>query len=389
MNLIKVPEMCCGCNACSSICNKKCVVLKKDQEGFIYPQINIDNCINCSLCEKVCPMTNELSVDNCSDTICYAVCNKDKKIRLKSSSGAFFWILTEYVISQNGVVFGAKLDADLHVVHGYAETLSDCTAFIGSKYMQSNIGNAFLDAREFLNNGRLVLFSGTGCQISGLRNFLKKRYNNLICQDIACHGVTSELLFDNYREYLEKKYGTEITCINFRDKSSGWKGYSVRADFRNNYHYIKNAEDDLFMRAYRSKYYLRPSCYECKFRGIDRASDFTLADFWGVDRLMPEIDDDCGTSLVFIHSDKGRQIFEKINDKIISKMVDVQNAVEENPSLIVSFERPKSRGKFIDSVKKTGINKAVRKYCKKKITVYELKIKIVKLIKKTKRTFSL
>ena len=182
---------CCGCHACDNVCPKNCIKIIIDEEGFLYPKINKDICISCNLCEKVCPLIN--SIDNNEfKSIAYACKNRNEQVRINSSSGGIFFLLCEEVINKNGVVFGATFDDNFNVKHSFTETLEECKAFRGSKYVQSSIGDMYKHAKRFLDQDRTVLFTGTQCQIKGLNIFLGKSYKNLLTVDVICHGVPSQ-----------------------------------------------------------------------------------------------------------------------------------------------------------------------------------------------------
>ena len=200
---IKEKNNCCGCSACVQICPKQCISMAADNEGFLYPQVNSAICIDCGLCEKVCPVINQSAPRE--PLVVYAAKNNNEDIRLKSSSGGIFTLLAEKVIEEGGVVFGAKFDADWNVVHDYTETIEGLAAFRGSKYVQSIIGDNFKTAKQFLNNGRKVLFSGTPCQIAGLKKYLRKEYDNLLTVDVVCHGVPSPMVWRDYLDYKRAK----------------------------------------------------------------------------------------------------------------------------------------------------------------------------------------
>lgn len=363
---------CCGCYACYNACPNNCIRMERDTEGFFYPKVDQSSCVACGICEKLCPTE---SFRKEIKTIGLAAKNIDDVVRKNSSSGGVFYLLAQYVISHNGIVFGAYLDENLNVVHGYAETMKECEKFRGSKYVQSEIGASFKFAKDFLQLGRLVYFSGTACQIAGLKAYLGKEYDNLICQDIACHGVTCDLLWTKYINYQEQKNHSKIVRFDFRNKVSGWKQYSICAMFENGKQKKILAYDDLYMRAFLSKLYLRPSCYSCKTKGLKREADITLADFWGVEHVMPEMDDDMGTSLVLIHSKKGKECIEEISDKMKIALVDLNLAVNYNPAIVKSGELPLNRDEFITDINNYDFKKVVKRYCGDSF-VLNIKVKI-------------
>lgn len=334
---------CCGCSACVQRCPKQCIRLEEDTEGFLYPQVDKETCIKCGLCEKVCPILNQ--ADKLSVLEVLAVKNPDDEERMNSSSGGVFLPLAREVINQGGVVFGAVYDESWEVHHVYAEKIEDVYPMMGSKYLQSKIGNSFKDAERFLKQGREVLFVGSPCQIAGLRTYLRnKQYPNLLAVDFLCHGVPSPGV---WRRYLAETYGgydakeqsrlqatagkksvllsslnatSPIGDIKFRDKrESGWKKYrfvvlkksASKADqntvLSSDIHYMNP-----FMQGFLFDIYLRPSCYACKCKNGVNHSDMTIADFWGINQSAPEFDDDKGVGLVLLNTKKGEEYFSRL-----------------------------------------------------------------------------
>lgn len=367
--MIKITDKsdCCGCKACIQVCPQKCISMFEDEEGFLYPQVNQEKCIDCGLCEKVCPVLNQNLPRKPLKT--YAVKNKDEKIRLKSSSGGVFTLLAEYIINRNGVVFGAKFDKKWKVIHDYTETIEGLANFRGSKYVQSDIGNCFNEAREFLKKGRLVLFTGTPCQIAGLKLFLRKEYENLITVDVACHGVPSPKIWKEYLTELKKEFENkthnskaEISQVFFRDKSTGWKQYCfnikgflmfkrANTEKREKFDFREFSSQNLFMKGFIGDLYLRPSCFSCPSKELKSGSDITIADFWGVNITIPEIDDDKGISLVFCNTKKGEDFFENL-PHLFKKETDYLSAVKYNSAIISSVSEPPKRGIFYQNYSK-------------------------------------
>lgn len=323
--MIKIArkEECTGCHGCYNVCPKKCIDMNFDEEGFLYPSVDSDKCLECGLCEKVCPIIHIVEVEN--DPIAIGCYNKDEKIRMESSSGGIFTLISELVIQSGGVVFGAEFDENYNVRHSYVDNMEDLQKFRGSKYVQSTIGNSYYDVKKFLEQGRQVLFSGTPCQIAGLKRYLRKDYDNLICQDIVCHGVPSTYVWEHYKKFIAN--GRRISGVKFRDKSTGWKTYSLQIDFDDGSSYNDIGNENSYIKGFVKDFYLRPSCYECKYKTLHRESDITLADFWGIEANEPELDDNKGTSLIFINSDKGRITFEDIKKDIVFKILDIKKAI--------------------------------------------------------------
>lgn len=380
---IKDKKNCCGCYACYNICPKQCIEMKSDNEGFWYPKINKEQCINCNLCEKVCPIINPIEREN-SKKISYAAMNRNEQVRLDSSSGGIFSILAEDIIKNNGVVYGASFDKYFNVKHKRIVSITDIELLRGSKYVQSSIGDIYKQVKTDLENNKQVLFTGTPCQVEGLKSFLRKEHNNLITMDFICHGVPSPIVWEKYIEEKknENNKSKQIRNIYFRNKDIGWKLFSLKIIFDKNI-YINNLNDDIFMKGFLQDVYLRPSCYQCKFKKLNRASDITVADFWGIENVLPKMDDDKGTSLVVIHSEKGKQLFDKLSDNMILSEINLNDGIKYNPSMVTSVRYNKKRKDFfaelnagenlIDLIEKyTRLSFKQRVKCKIKSAIKEL-----------------
>lgn len=336
---IKDKRDCCGCAACVQRCPKRCISLKEDEEGFLYPVADESVCINCGLCEKVCPIINRAEKLPVKEVL--AVKNRDEAERMASSSGGVFIALAKKTMEKGGVVFGAVFDENWEVRHTYAETLDCVRPMMGSKYVQSRIEDSYCEAEKFLKQGREVLFTGSPCQIAGLHSYLRKDYPNLLAVDFLCHGVPSPGVWRRYlrealqdavlREAAEKntvlssslKSVPVITGIEFRDKTHcGWKKYSFvvrgsasKAD-KNSVLLSDIHSDNPFMRGFLANIYLRPSCYRCLCKNGVSHSDLTIGDFWGIDYLMPDFDDDKGVGLVLVSTDKGKAVFDALDMEV-------------------------------------------------------------------------
>ena len=277
-----------------------------DEEGFLYPVVNQEICVGCNLCVKVCPVIQQ-GHDRFPLEV-YASRNKDTRILLESSSGGVFSLLASAVIRQGGVVFGVKFDKNWNTVHTWTDSEDGLAAFRGSKYVQSRVGNTFREAESFLKEGRQVLFSGTPCQIAGLKRFLRKDYEGLLTVEIVCHGVPSPLVWQHYLASLHPDE-ERITSISMRDKKEGWKRYRMEIRTGNKFLYAGMAADNLYCRGFLADLYLRPSCYACPVRKGKSGSDITIGDFWGIDSCFPSFDDDKGTGLVLIYTQKGMNLY--------------------------------------------------------------------------------
>jgi coenzyme F420-reducing hydrogenase beta subunit len=340
--------------------------MKPDNESFLFTKIDNDKCNNCGLCEKACPInkTQWQRTGGTKEVKAFAVINKNEEVRMNSSSGGVFTLLAEKIINEDGVVFGARFNEDWEVIHDYTETLDGLAAFRGSKYVQSGIGNTYKQVKDFLNDGegKKVLFSGTPCQIGGLKSYLQKDYENLFCVDIICHGVPSPKVWQKYVDFREEAAGGKTTKIATRRKNCGWLQYSVSFAFANKTEYCEIFQKDLFMQAFLKNLCLRKSCYNCGFKTTNRISDITIADFWGVQNIVPEMFDDKGTSLVLLQSVKGQEIFEKIKSDTSFTEVDCEKSLQFNSAAFRSPIKPKNRCKFMKKIDKNSFDKLVKKY---------------------------
>lgn len=373
-------QHCCGCAACVQRCPKHCISVQEDAEGFLYPKVDLSRCIDCGLCEKVCPELHAASARKPLAT--YAGKHKNDEIREGSSSGGVFTALAEKVIETGGVVFGARFDADWEVVHDYTETMAGLSVFRGSKYVQSRIGNSYTLAEQFLKSGRTVLFTGTPCQIAGLKLFLRKDYDQLLTVDVICHGAPSPGV---WRQYLQEEIarqrnrknanlpspisGSDVRVVDiaFRNKVPGWKKYSFALTLSAT---GKNGKDfsfcsripfteNLFMQGFLADLYLRPSCYACPAKGGQSNSDLTLGDFWGIQHVMPQLDDDKGISVVLVNTEKGQTLLDQT--KINVWPTDYLQVLPYNPALERSAQKPLKRERFYASGNNIPISKRIVK----------------------------
>ncbi|MBR2300843.1 MAG: Coenzyme F420 hydrogenase/dehydrogenase, beta subunit C-terminal domain [Bacteroidaceae bacterium] len=367
---INDPKECCGCSACAQRCPKQCITMLPDSEGFLYPVIDSQSCIDCGICEKVCPIINQAEPKE--PLKAYAAYNKDEQIRLKSSSGGIFTLLAQGTIEQGGVVFGVRFNEQWQPIFDYTETIEGIAPFRGSKYVQATVGNAYIQAETFLKAGRQVLFSGTPCQIAGLRRYLRKEYDNLLTVDIICHGVPSPKVWSMYLDEMSTRYrkrGHEranIESISFRDKSQGWKSFRMAIQFSNsklkkdNQIYSKTFYRDNYLRTFVSDTTLRPSCYSCPANQGKSHSDITIADFWGIDTIDPTFDDDKGCGAILINSDKGARTFPHAS--CVEREKPFRDIVNNNTSWHTSSTRPAKREEFFATLEHTqSVIKSVQK----------------------------
>ncbi|MDC7294803.1 Coenzyme F420 hydrogenase/dehydrogenase, beta subunit C-terminal domain [Butyrivibrio sp. DSM 10294] len=308
---------CCGCETCAQVCPRNCIEMVADKEGFKYPVIDKKKCVDCHLCEKCCPSLNKMNKvdaeEDTSKTDCYVARNQSTE-RLNSSSGGIFVLLAKKILSEGGVVFGAAFDSNWRVQQTECIDISDLDKLMRSKYVQSANNDSYKKAKEYLQAGRKVLYTGTACQIEGLKAFLGREYDNLFTADVLCHGVPSPKVWDLYVKELMAGHSSKISSINFRDKSLGWHDYSFKATFEDGSELSREYFRDPYMLLFIQNVILRPSCHFCKFKGFPRCSDITLGDAWGIEKKKPEMDDDKGTSVIICNSDKGMNLLEEIED---------------------------------------------------------------------------
>lgn len=340
-------KSCSGCHACANACPKQCIRMKADAEGFLYPEIDKAQCVDCHLCEKICPILNGACSDPQALQDAYAAYVQDDAVRKSSSSGGIFTLLAEQILGQGGVVFGAALAEDCRSVrHIGIETKEQLSLLRGSKYLQSTIGTTYREAKAFLDAGRPVLFTGTPCQIGGLYAYLRKHYDNLLTQDSLCHGAPSPKVWDSYVQLREQAAGAKAKAVSFRSKVTGWKTYSMVMQFENGTAYSSVHREDPFMKGFLSDLYLRPSCHACAFKTKQRQADITLADFWGVQNVLPKLDDNQGTSVIWVHSEKGRALFQQIRQQLNCETIEIGQALVYNSAALNSAQEPAGRKRF-------------------------------------------
>lgn len=377
MQKIIDKDNCTGCYACFNICPTKAIDMIEDEKGFKTYAIDKDKCINCGMCKKVCPVINNKEENK--DIEAFACMNKNENIRKESSSGGIFYLLAQYILEKKGVVFGASFDNNWDVEHTYIEKIEDIKKLMGSKYVQSTIGDSYEKVKEFLENDRYVLFTGTPCQIEGLNKFLGKEYDKLYTQDVICHGVPSPKVWRKYLQFRKMKDKKIPSNINFRNKEDGWQNFHIKFKYeRNSYKMLAN--NDIYMQSFLRNTILRDSCYNCHFKKLYRLSDITLADFWGVKRVLPEMNDNKGTSLIIVNSKKGQTLIKEINEKIEMKGVDIKEAIKYNPSMIKSVDKDEKREDFFDNIDKIEFDELVKKHTTGPKMINKIKSKVKALI---------
>lgn len=359
----KIGNKCTGCYACANTCPRDCIRMEENVEGFWFPKIDSAKCVSCDLCEKACPVLNPIPIDKTADDVkVYALVHKDDEIRRNSSSGGAFSAIAEYVLSQGGVVFGAAFDENFDVHHICVDNAADMHKLRGSKYVQSRIGDAYKQAKAHLKAGRLVFFTGTACQTSGLIGYLGRDYDNLITQDLICHGVPSPMAWRKYLKLREQLEKSRTEHIFFRDKTFGWHNWHVAFRFQNGSEYKQNQRDDMMTCAFLRGKISRECCYDCPFKQKYRLADFTLADYWGIEKIAPELDDDKGISSCYVNSTKAEKIMEAIAPKVMLQEMSLDTAVAHNEAMIESEKMRSDRAAFLRDLSRKSFDMVYGKY---------------------------
>lgn len=352
-------ECCSGCTACMNICPKKAIEMIEDEEGFKYPRIDKSKCINCKACIKICPNVKKDMSNSIKET--YGVKHKNDKERMTSRSGGVFIALSDYILDLKGVVYGAVLNKDFTVSHSRAENKEERDKFKGSKYIQSDMGNVIEDIKEDLRNNRKVLFSGTACQVAGVKSCISEKYqDNLYTCDLICHGVPSKKIFLEFLKYIEDTTGKKIKGFNFRDKKFGWESHYETIIFEDN----TQISTQYFRNLFYGHNILRPACYECNYANTHRPADITIADFWGIENIAPEFLDEKGVSLTIINNEKGKEWFEKVKTDLDVIKCNVEDCIKCTYTLNQPTPKPNTREEFWEEYKKREFKYIIEKYAK-------------------------
>lgn len=382
------PKKCTGCFACAQKCPRNCIHIVKDVEGFYVPQIEMSECIGCEVCEKTCPQMNPVLLHK--NIGAYAARMKNDEVLKLSTSGGIFAAAAIHILNEGGVVFGVEMTAEGVIRHTYIDSVEQLPILQGSKYVQSIIGDSYVKAKEFLVAGRSVLFSGTPCQIAGLRNYLQKTYDNLYTMDVICHGVPSQDFYLAYREWLEKKHGQKIKNWNFRDKSA--EGWNIVDKVYYEHKTVTQREMmDPFTRAFLDGYTYRESCYQCLYARGERIGDLTGGDYWGIKRHHPEFFSEKGISLLLVNTEQGKKLFDKISENLLF----IPSKLEWMQEINGNLKRPTIRSTKRDIIYTNLHNKSMSQFVKEDLKVNASKADIARSIfpykmrKQIKRLLSL
>ena len=361
---INLKSQCSGCGVCTAVCPVHCLELKTDREGFLYPECDAEKCIRCGICEKSCPVRSRTFLpERSAVNEAIAVVNKDEAVRLDSTSGGVFSALAADVFSRGGFVGGAVYLEDHSVKHILTDDPSKLADLRSSKYLESRFDEIFPEAKRLLDDGKELFITAAPCQISALYSYLKKDYENLLTCDFICLGVPSPEVFKSYMRQREKEAGSKAVAIKFKDKTYGWHNFSLRIDFENGTRYCKDRRHDPFFIGYlQYKNFSRPSCYECRFKGR-QCADLTVGDFWGIEKIVPDMDQDKGTSLTLVNSPKGEAAFRRISRSVKYCTADAAKILPGNQAWKNSIA-PKggNRKKFFAALSKRDFDSAAAQY---------------------------
>lgn len=358
-NISKLDKCkCTGCRMCEQICPVNAIKMIENSEGFLEPAIIEEKCINCGICANKCPQLNEIKSTRLEEIQVYAAKSKNIEVQKQSSSGGLFSNFVDYIFDNNGIVYGCAFNNDIKAEHIRIESREELCKLRGSKYVQSDIKDTFIQAKQDLENGKLVLYSATPCQIAGLKQFLEKDYDNLITIDLVCHGVPSPELFKKYVKYLEEKYNSKIIEYQFRSKEKNSWGLNLKIKFDNNkVKYIPMTFDSYYKAFIQGKTY-RECCYSCKYANEKRIGDITIADYWGIEKEHSEFYDENGVSAIIINTSKGLQIWNQIKNKIDY----VQSSVEKVKNKNHNLNEPTYKTEDRENIYKNLKNKEFKDY---------------------------
>ena len=362
---IRDKSNCIGCGNCVHVCPKQCIELQIDNEGFMYPIANASICINCGKCHQVCPVEKSLNTKPQKLQV-IAANHKNNEIRMNSSSGGAFYGFAKYTLEHQGIVWGAAFTTPYYVEHIAIETLKDLSRLQKSKYLQSDITKVFPIIKQQLNEGKIVIVSGTPCQIKALNLYIKKIPENLLTIEVVCHGTPSPFIF--------KKYMNEInaTHMDFRKKENGWDNYEIELTYTNGTKKREKASENLYMKGFLRNFYLRPSCAMCPAKSFKSQADITLGDFWGINSFIPNLYDNKGTSLIVLHTPKALKIWNKISDKYEFENATLEQAIAYNSCIIKDVSIPKERDNFWKEVNNLTFETNIIKYTKEKFSLQKV-----------------
>lgn len=351
-------DKCFGCTACASVCPTEAIKMQKDERGFLYPVVDNSLCIDCGQCERICIYMNR-EMKNQSFIETYAFIHKEKKVLEKSASGGLFTALSDYILSKNGVIYGAIMNDKIQIHHSRATTKEERDLMCGSKYVQSNLDRTFIQVKNDLQSGKYVLFTGTPCQVDGLKSYLgSKDTKKLFTCDLVCNGVPSPLIWEENIKLIEKKYRKKVVEYKFRPKKWGWRVHREIVYLEDNKELYSTFYSDLFKNIYYGRLAMRKSCHTCPYTSLERVGDITMADCRNIEKLYPEMPTFDGVSLAIVNSEKGKQLFMEVSENAEIYPVDIEKI--KQPPMIAPAEAAKYSETFWKNYKQKGYEYAVK-----------------------------
>lgn len=363
MVIVKEKAQCCGCTACYNVCPRSAIAMKADEEGFTYPVVDMAQCVECGLCTEVCPVQTAKK-DDSMPLQAYILQTRDNALLNGCAAGGFFSSIAKHVAEQGGVVYGAMFDENMRVIHAGKTQPEEVSAFSSSKYVQSDMGTIFRETEQNLKKGKLVCFSGTPCQIEGLKNYLRKDYENLITVDVVCHGVPSPMLWEEYLHVMEKNAHSKVEAANFRSKTYGYRSGSLELKYKNRKKHFGTKRNDMMVKSFFSEISSRPSCYQCAFKKPRHASDLTMFDCKHAAALVEGLtDNDRGYTNLFVQTEKGAGFLASVKDLFALYPVDAETAISYDGIMVRSSAKAhKNRWEFYRVVTEHSLEEAVKKF---------------------------
>lgn len=364
VNRVK-KENCCGCHACYNICPKFAIKMVADKEGFLYPRVLAEKCVNCGKCLDICPSVTQLPLN--SGNKAYACYARNHEEHLSSSSGGIFSVLARKFLDEKGIIFGASFNEKMEVEHLGITKIEDLFKLKGTKYVQSRIGTSYICVREALLKGKKVLFSGTPCQVAGLKAYLDQEYDNLLCIDLICHGVPSPAVWERY---LNECFGEDnVKAMQFRNKRKGISNVTLEYTLKSGDVIREAYHESLYIKGFIGNFYTRPSCFQCKFKGIERCSDITIGDFWSVKEFHSKMDDSYGVSGIIVHTTKGERWLETVKDQLILCDAEANEIAVWNECLLESVKENPYRQMFFEEWTQLTVAEVIFELCKRKTSM--------------------
>lgn len=382
-------QNCSSCGACANVCARGAITMRLDAEGFYRPIIDAEKCVQCGACEKACPWNNTVENPNVSAEFprTVAAFAKNESVRLVSSSGGIFTVLAEKIIDDGGVVVGVAQLSPTKFGHIVVDNKVDLSKLRGSKYVQADAGLVYREVRSLLKSGKKVLFSGTPCQVAALYAVLGRAATSadLTTVDIVCHGMPSVKVFEKYTHELEKSHGGSLESVIFRDKSTGWGGYSLQYRFVDGKSLLVHRARSTYMRLLLSRICQNQSCDDCRYRKLPRIADITLGDYWGISKYHPEMNDNKGTSVVLLNTDNGKALFDSVVDSVVQCESKAEFAIAGNPCIVRSSKTHPKRAEFFAALDRLSLDDLIKKYCPFPSRIKKLYMRVRRILLRIKK----